>query len=115
MRPTLDKGAPYLPFEQLMSVLPAKSAHALPPCLRPLLTEPGTSEISDFYPSDIVLDMNGHRHSWKGVNLIPFIDETRLRSAVAKKAEGLSEEEKERNQPGFERLFFHTDCFHNEA
>lgn len=85
LRPTFEKSKPYLPFEQLMSVLPAKSAHALPSCLRSFLLQPETSEIADFYPNDIVLDMNGHRHSWKGVNLIPFIDEDRLREAVAKR------------------------------
>ncbi len=111
LRPALEKNTPYLPFEQLMSVLPAKSAHALPAGLRPLLTEPETSEIADFYPSDIVLDMNGHRHSWKGVNLIPFIDSTRLRAAVAERTPLLTTEEEERNRPGFERLFFAEQSF----
>ncbi len=37
------------------------------------------SEIADFYPSNIYLDINGHAYAWMWVNLIPFIDENRIK------------------------------------
>ena len=33
------------------------------------------SPISDFYPDNIKLDINGMPYAWMGVNLIPFVDE----------------------------------------
>lgn len=44
-------GEPFNPCEQLLSVLPPFSSHALPKCLQPLLHE-DDSEIIDYYPLD---------------------------------------------------------------
>ena len=64
-------GKPALPFEQLLAVFPKQSSHALPECYRKLY-EPD-SEIIDFYPSEVKLDINGARYAWMGVNLLSFI------------------------------------------
>ena len=74
-------GTPYRPVEQLMSVLPKQSGHALPKCCRPMLSE-SNSEIIDFYPVKFPLDTNGFKFAWMGVNLLPFVTETRLLKAV---------------------------------
>ena len=70
------------------------------------------SEIIDFYPVDFRLDVNGARHAWMGVNLLPFIDRQRLLKAM-KKADGggvrLSQEERARNHTGQIVLFFARD------
>lgn len=73
------------------------------------------SEVIDFYPSEVELDLNGARFAWMGVNLLPFIDWNRLLEA-AKKAdqdeELLSPAERIRNKPtGEVRLYFqqHSD------
>jgi len=49
------------------------------------------SEIFDFYPSEVELDLNGARYAWMGVNLLPFIDWDRLLKAsiIADKKEAL--------------------------
>jgi len=49
------------------------------------------SEIFDFYPSEVELDLNGARYAWMGVNLLPFINWERLLKAsiIADKKEAL--------------------------
>ena len=71
-------GEPFMPFEQLLAVLPAASKSALPPCFHPLM-EDEKSEIIDFYPTDFQTDLNGKTQEWESVVLISFIDEKRLR------------------------------------
>lgn len=91
-----DKGKPFRPFEQLMSVMPASSAHTLPDKFHPLMSSPD-SEIIDFYPEEFPIDMNGKKMSWQGIALLPFIDEKRLLTAVSKVYEELTEAETARN------------------
>lgn len=91
-----EEGTPFLPFEQLMSVLPAASGHTLPPIFRPLMSSPD-SPIIDFYPTDFAIDMNGKTRSWQGISLLPFIDEKRLLENVRAQYPKLSEAERSRN------------------
>jgi len=81
--PKFDIGQPFKPFEQLMSVLPPNSSHALPKPLSNLINDQ-SSEIADFYPTYFKLDINGQRYAWMGVNLLPFIEEDRLLNALKK-------------------------------
>lgn len=91
-----QEGEPILPYEQLMSVLPAASGHTLPPIFRPLMSEPD-SEIIDFYPEDFPIDMNGKKMSWQGIALLPFIEAKRLLRVVRDQYPHLSDYEKSRN------------------
>jgi len=107
-----NKGRPYRPVEQLMSVLPKQSSHALPAWLRPLLSNPH-SDIIDFYPIKFALDSNGFKFAWMGVNLLPFVKEERLLSAINSKEEEFSESDKRRNQIGYEQLLFNVEHIPN--
>ncbi|KAL6699905.1 exonuclease N-terminus domain-containing protein [Trichoderma pleuroticola] len=90
------KGQPFKPYEQLMGVLPDRSKKIVPTVYHDLMTNPA-SPIIDFYPRDFELDMNGKKMEWEAVVKIPFIEETRLLTAMGPKNDLLSDDEKARN------------------
>ena len=96
---TLEKGEPFLPFEQLLSVLPSASKDLLPPALQSLMINPD-SPIFEFYPKDFVSDLNGKQQEWEAVVLIPFIEEIKLKEAIQPLFARLTTEEKSRNKHG---------------
>jgi len=103
-------GTPFMPFQQLMSVLPPVSAKeaGIPKAMVELMEQP-FSPIIDFYPADFGLDLNGKRFTWQAVILLPFIDEPRLVRILAPLLKNLNNIEKTRNRRGQEILFGHKD------
>uniref|UniRef100_A0A8K9Y332 5'-3' exoribonuclease n=1 Tax=Oncorhynchus mykiss TaxID=8022 RepID=A0A8K9Y332_ONCMY len=95
---------PFKPLEQLMGVFPAASGNFLPQTWRSLMSNPESS-IIDFYPDDFAIDLNGKKYAWQGVALLPFVDERRLRAALAEVYPNLSPEENKRNSLGSDMLF----------
>ncbi|XP_041721880.1 5'-3' exoribonuclease 2 isoform X1 [Coregonus clupeaformis] len=95
---------PFKPLEQLMGVFPAASGNFLPETWRSLMSNPESS-IIDFYPDDFAIDLNGKKYAWQGVALLPFVDERRLRAALAEVYPNLSPEENKRNSLGSDMLF----------
>lgn len=94
-----ELGTPFLPFEQLLSVLPAQSKTFLPQPFQTLMTDEN-SELIEFYPPDFDTDLNGKKQDWEAVVLIPFIDENKLLKAMAPLYDQLTQEEKQRNVHG---------------
>lgn len=90
---------PFLPFEQLLAVLPAASKNLIPPALQWLMLSP-ESPIIDYYPPEFEQDLNGKQQDWEAVVLIPFIDETRLLAAMQPLYAKLTAEESARNRHG---------------
>jgi len=88
--------SPLLPFEQLLAVLPPYSKDCVPQQFWKLFDE--DSVIGDFYPRDFVSDLNGKKHEWEAVILIPFINEQRLLDAMAPCLLEVSDSERRRNQ-----------------
>lgn len=96
---TLDMGRPFLPFQQLLAVLPAASKEHLPRAYHNLMTQ-ATSKVIDYYPADFDTDLNGKKQDWEAVVLIPFIDENRLIDAMDDCESALTENERARNIHG---------------
>ncbi|XP_037537485.1 5'-3' exoribonuclease 1 [Nematolebias whitei] len=98
---TFDLGKPFMPFQQLLAVLPSASQSLLPDCYRDLMTSTNSS-IIEYYPVDFKTDLNGKQQEWEAVVLIPFIDERCLLAAMEPFNHKLTKEEKARNQ--------HSEC-----
>ncbi|XP_075887666.1 5'-3' exoribonuclease 1 [Nelusetta ayraudi] len=98
---TFDLGKPFMPFQQLLAVLPAASRELLPNAYTHLMTGEN-SPIIEYYPPDFKTDLNGKQQEWEAVVLIPFIDERCLLAAMESCNHKLTEAEKNRNR--------HTEC-----
>lgn len=84
---------------QLLAVLPASSFRLLPPAYHGLMLN-ANSPLAAFYPTDFESDLNGKKHDWEAVVLIPFIDERRLLDAMFACESLLTAEERKRNKHG---------------
>ncbi|XP_072524697.1 5'-3' exoribonuclease 1 isoform X2 [Salminus brasiliensis] len=98
---TFDLGKPFMPFEQLLGVLPAASKDLLPKSYQHLMTSED-SPIIEYYPLDFKTDLNGKQQEWEAVVLIPFIDEKRLLAAMELYTDLMTKSEKSRNR--------HSEC-----
>lgn len=98
---TFDFGRPFMPFQQLLAVLPAASMELLPESYRHLMSSEN-SPIIEYYPVDFKTDLNGKQQEWEAVVLIPFIDERCLLGAMEPYNNKMTKAEKDRN--------CHTDC-----
>ncbi|XP_046595171.1 5'-3' exoribonuclease 1 isoform X1 [Neodiprion lecontei] len=102
-----DMGRPFLPFQQLLAVLPAASRSLLPKPFESLMIGE-QSPIIDYYPAEFKTDLNGKRQEWEAVVLIPFIEETSLLEAMEPCYAKLTPDEKQRNSHGPMYVYYHT-------
>ena len=102
-RTGFNVGEPFQPLEQLMAVLPPRSAKALPPPLAQLMQPP--SPLSHLYPRELKLDRNGSGQLWKAVVVLPFIERGPLRAEVERAKAAIDEEARARNRFGYAYLF----------
>ncbi|KAJ1460205.1 XRN 5'-3' exonuclease N-terminus-domain-containing protein [Pelagophyceae sp. CCMP2097] len=72
-----DVSKPFTPLQQLMAVLPAESAHAMPLKCRELINDLD-SPLRHFYHSKVDVDPNGKAMPWLHVVLLPFVDVQKL-------------------------------------
>ncbi|CAG9464207.1 unnamed protein product [Pedinophyceae sp. YPF-701] len=105
-----SQGEPFLPFQQLLAVLPPSSAGLLPDAYRALMCSPA-SPLREFYPEDFAVDYEGKRADYEGVILVAFIDQEKLLREEAKhvKPGMLQEHERARNREGVIFVFEHQE------
>ncbi|XP_046562363.1 LOW QUALITY PROTEIN: 5'-3' exoribonuclease 1-like [Haliotis rubra] len=108
MKMEFHLGKPFLPFQQLMAVLPAASKDLLPEAFRGLMTM-DTSPIIDFYPVNFKTDLNGKQQDWEAVVLIPFIKEERLLETMQPKYDSMTKAESARNKHGPSTVFVYDE------
>ncbi|KRZ07649.1 5'-3' exoribonuclease 1 [Trichinella zimbabwensis] len=96
---TFELGKPFLPFQQLLAVLPPASRNLLPEPYQDLMVNPD-SPLIYAYPEDVERDMNGKKYEWEGILKLPFIDEETLLNAVYPLNDALKDDEKRRNSFG---------------
>lgn len=101
-------GHPFLPLEQLLSVLPPASKELLPTAFHKLMTD-SSSKIIDYYPVDFKIDLNGKKQENEGVAFIPCIDEMRLMDAMNNCNDRLTANEKSRNRHGLMLQYDYCD------
>ncbi|XP_027346761.1 5'-3' exoribonuclease 3-like [Abrus precatorius] len=104
VRVKFEKGVPFLPLDQLLSVLPPQSAHALPKAYAQLMLDEH-SRILDFYPQDFEVDLEAKRFLWQGICKLPWIEESRLLAETVDLKNQLSANEAIRNSVKLDCLF----------
>lgn len=101
-----ERGVPFTPLLQLLSVLPPQSGSFLPKSYEATMTSPD-STLAPYYPKDFEVDANGKKNAWECIVRIPFINSTLLVDEISKinHKETLTEVERLRNILGEEHRF----------
>ena len=99
-----DKDEPYLPFEQLMLILPPESSYMLPKDIGNLMKDPN-EELISYYPIDFELEVVlGQKHVYSEP-LLPMVDADKVVARVREMYPKLTEAEKKRNVKGKVKKF----------
>ena len=90
------KDKPYTPFQQLMLILPPQMNILVPPILRPIMIDDKLM-CTQFYPTDINMDVTIGLKTMYSEAILPEIDEELLIPIIKKFEKKLNEDEKKRN------------------
>jgi 5'-3' exoribonuclease 2 len=103
----VDFSSPLKPVEQLLSVLPAESAHALPLACQGLMTSPSSPLVDVFHPKEISID-RCNAMSWLWILLLPFVDVNRITKASKECEPHFTAAETARNSYGTAFLYVNS-------
>lgn len=87
---------PTVPFVQLLSVLPPKSAELLPAPLDDLLRSE-SSPMAKYCPEEFPIDLSGKRQSWEGTVILPIIDYAKVERLYFDRIKNVDERDRKRN------------------
>jgi 5'-3' exoribonuclease 1 len=97
--PKYTRTIPSTPFQQLLCVLPPKSADLIPEPLCRLLTD-SKSPLKEQCPDHFDVDLRGKRKEWEGVVILPMVDFNLVRDCYLKVISKVSEIDLKRNISG---------------
>ena len=100
-----DDSFPSSPFQQLLSVLPPKSASLIPSPICKLLTETW-SPLKRFCPDHFEIDVSGKKQEWEGIVLLPMVNFDIIQTEYLKYIKQVDEKSRKRDCVGFSYLFF---------
>lgn len=98
------KTKPCSAFEQLISVLPPKSAHLIPEPLRNALLDKD-SEMLQFCPEVIEIDYDGKKAEWEGITILPTVDQNVLQAVYKKYSKDIEEKHSALNMLDTEKMY----------
>lgn len=87
---------PSTPFQQLLCVLPPKSAPLLPKPLDKLISSK-TSPLKMYCPDEFTIDLSGKRKEWEGVVILPVVEFQDVVKACEEKLQEVDERDLARN------------------
>jgi 5'-3' exonuclease len=90
---TFKKSSPVHPLQQLISVLPPKSAGLLPPPFDQVFRDP---YISKYSPEEFEIDLTGTKKEWEGIVIIPFLNPDLVKMVLSKTLRQLDEKDMKR-------------------
>lgn len=99
------KLTPNLPFVQLLSVLPPRSAELLPSPLNSLISD-SEGVLHKFCPFDFYVDVSGKRQAWEGIVLLPMINVNLVEEECAKLIKKVNKTDRKRNNLEIESRFY---------
>ena len=85
-----------LPFQQLLCVLPPKSAKLLPTPLDKLIKD-HDSPLKEFYPDEFEVDLAGKKNDWQGIVILPIISPETILKEYENCSDKLNDFDKRRN------------------
>jgi 5'-3' exoribonuclease 1 len=97
--PKYVRTIPSTPFQQLLCVLPPKSAYLIPEPLCRLLTDEN-SPLKDQCPDKFEVDLRGKRKEWEGIVILPMVNFTAVRDCYLKVLDKVDSSELRRNVCG---------------
>jgi len=101
---------PSTPFQQLLSVLPPKSANLIPRPLNRLLLD-RDSPLRPFCPDTFEVDLAGKRKEWEGIPILPIVDFSAVRGEYFARVTEVSERDLKRNITGKSFVYEHSPNF----
>ena len=102
--PRFNLNIPTTPFQQLLCVLPPKSANLIPYPLNDLLRNPA-SPLASFYPTEFEIDLSGKRKEWEGIVILPMVDFEMVRDVYFRVITQVCPKELKRNVVGKSFLY----------
>jgi len=108
---SFTKGNPSIPFVQLLSVLPPKSADLLPKPFAKLMTSASSPLVkAGYYPDSFKIDYEGVTREHMAVVLLPFIDVEEVKKAYEPVASTLKNQYV-RNELSTAQVFYYDPSF----